>query len=69
MSQLVSNDTQYASALEAFLQAYVTGTDGVITTPKGLAWSNDYGSLRNALGAAFLAQVYAKHIAVSQPLK
>ncbi|KAK9809025.1 hypothetical protein WJX72_008102 [[Myrmecia] bisecta] len=69
MSKLVTTDSQYATYIESFLQSYVDGTDGVIITPKGLRYTGDYGSLRNALGAAFLAQVYSKYIAAAQPLK
>ncbi len=38
------------------------GTDGVTYTPGGLAWGNEWGSLRFVGNAAMIASVYAKNV-------
>ncbi|KAK9806714.1 hypothetical protein WJX72_000352 [[Myrmecia] bisecta] len=59
LAQLQLNDAQYIGLVEGFLDTYITGGDGVVFTPKGLAWTGNYAPLRNAMGAAFVAQAYA----------
>lgn len=49
--------------VESVLGSWVTGDGQVQYTPAGLAWAQDWGSLRMTANAAFLAVVYAKQIA------
>ena len=49
--------------MESVLGSWVTGDGQVQYTPAGLAWAQDWGSLRMTANAAFLAVVYAKQIA------
>lgn len=49
--------------VESVLGRWVTGDGQVQYTPAGLAWAQDWGSLRMTANAAFLAVVYAKQIA------
>ncbi len=48
------------------MEAWIRGTDGVTYTPGGLAWANQWGSLRFVGNAAMIASVYAKNVA-SEP--
>lgn len=49
--------------VQRFLEAWITGTDGVTYTPSGLAWGSEWGSLRFVGNAAMIASVYSKAIA------
>ncbi|KAK2174573.1 hypothetical protein NP493_792g00000 [Ridgeia piscesae] len=63
---MATNDAQYKAAVEGFLNAWFPGGN-VPKTPKGLAFRNDWGSLRYAANSAFLALVAAdKGIHVSK---
>lgn len=53
--------------VERFLEAWITGTDGVTYTPAGLAWGSEWGSLRFVGNAAMIAAVYSKSIAGARP--
>lgn len=53
--------------METLLGTWVMGDEMVQYTPGGLAWSQDWGSLRMAANAAFLAVVYAKQTARARP--
>ncbi len=46
--------------LTRFLRQWIDGTNGITYTPKGLAWGSQWGSLRYASNAAFVAMVAAK---------
>lgn len=46
--------------ISAFANAWRKGTDGVTYTPKGLAWSFEWGSLRHNANAAFYVLVNDK---------
>ncbi len=52
----------YTESMERCLDWWTTGYNGerVTYTPKGLAWLQQWGSLRYATTTAFLASVYAK---------
>ena len=52
--------------MQRFVEAWIQGTDGVTYTPGGLAWANQWGSLRFVGNAAMIASVYAKNVA-SEP--
>jgi len=54
--------------VETTLSSWVTGDDTVHYSPGGLAWAQDWGSLRMTANAAFLAVVYAKEVARALPL-
>ena len=55
--------------VQRFVEAWIQGTDGVTYTPGGLAWANQWGSLRFVGNAAINASVYAKNVASeSHPL-
>ena len=49
-----------ATDLTRFLRQWIDGTNGITYTPKGLAWGAQWGSLRYASNAAFVAMVAAK---------
>ena len=49
--------------VQRFVEAWIQGTDGVTYTPGGLAWANQWGSLRFVGNAAMIASVYAKNVA------
>ncbi len=53
--------------METTLSSWVTGDDMVHYSPGGLAWAQDWGSLRMTANAAFLAVVYAKEVARALP--
>jgi hypothetical protein len=53
--------------VETTLSSWVTGDDMVHYSPGGLAWAQDWGSLRMTANAAFLAVVYAKEVARALP--
>lgn len=53
--------------VQRFLEAWITGTDGVTYTPAGLAWGSEWGSLRFVGNAAMIAAVYSKSIASARP--
>ncbi|MFZ5542059.1 MAG: glycoside hydrolase family 9 protein [Pseudomonadota bacterium] len=57
---------RYVNAIERNLDYWTTGTDTgekVTTTPGGLAWLSQWGSLRYAMNASFIALVYADVVA------
>ena len=63
--------TQLLLALQVarFLETWLSGTDPVQYTPKGLAWASEWGTLRYTMNAALIAEIVAKHIAsTSLPL-
>ena len=41
----------YSTEVERAMTNWMNGLNGTVITPKGLAWSNDWGSLRNAANA------------------
>ncbi len=53
----------YKTAVEKNLDWWTTGTGGerVTYTPKGLAWVDNWGSLRYATTSAFVAAVYSEY--------
>lgn len=58
----LTGEKTYKDAIEKSLDWWTTGTSGgerVKYTPKGLAWLDNWGSLRYATTMAFLASVYA----------
>ncbi|CAL8464163.1 g3698 [Coccomyxa elongata] len=64
-----TSDTKYGAEVQRFLEAWITGTDGVTYTPNGLAWGSEWGSLRFVGNAALIASVYSKAIAASDATK
>lgn len=46
-----------------FLETWLSGTDPVQYTPRGLAWASEWGTLRYTMNAALIAQIVAKQIA------
>lgn len=61
---------KYKTAIENNLDYWTTGKDGakVKYTPKGLAWLDQWGSLRYAAAEAFLASEYADWNSADQDL-
>jgi endoglucanase len=59
-----TGNTEYNAFMEMFLDFWTSGYDGskVTYTPGGLAWLDQWGSLRYAANTAFLAFVYADSI-------
>jgi len=56
----ISGQTQFRAPIESFLRSYFPG-GSVTYTPKGLAWRAQWGSLRYACNAAFIALVARKY--------
>ena len=59
----LTGDKKYTGAVEKHLDYWTTGTsDGekIKYTPKGLAWLDQWGSLRYATTTAFIASVYSE---------
>ena len=50
-----------------FLETWLSGTEPVQYTPKGLAWASEWGTLRYTMNAALIAEVVAKQIASKFP--
>lgn len=48
--------------VQRFLEAWIKGTDGITYTPGGLAWGNQWGTLRFVTNAAMIASVYAHNV-------
>ena len=48
--------------VQRFLEAWITGTNGISYTPGGLAWGNQWGTLRFVTNAAMIASVYAHNV-------
>lgn len=62
----ITGKQKYKDAIERNLAYWTTGTpegERVTTTPGGLAWLSQWGSLRYAMNESFLAMVYAKDVA------
>lgn len=57
----LTGEQKYMTKLEKHLDWWTIGTDGerITYSPKGLAWLDQWGSLRYATTTAFLAAVYA----------
>ena len=57
----ITNKPIYKESMERHLDYWTVGVDNsrIKYTPKGLAWLNNWGSLRYATTTAFLAAVYA----------
>ncbi|WIA10828.1 hypothetical protein OEZ85_010994 [Tetradesmus obliquus] len=51
---------EYAQFPRQFVDAWLYGRNGVIFTPKGLAWHGDWGALRHTGNALFYMLSYAK---------
>lgn len=45
--------------MDRFVNSWLRGQDGVLYTPKGLAWQGKWGTLRHTAAAAFLLLAYA----------
>ena len=61
LADLHSTPAPYESAVETFLDGWISGSY-VTYTPLGLAWWNEWGSLRYTANTALIAMVYAKQI-------
>ena len=61
LSQITGKDA-YSNAVEKHLDWWTTGTNGerITYSPKGLAWLDNWGSLRYATTTAFIASVYSE---------
>lgn len=58
-----TDDKKYKSAVEEHLDYWTTGTDSgekITYTPDGLAWLDQWGSLRYATTTGFVASVYSE---------
>ncbi|KAK9867945.1 hypothetical protein WJX84_010587 [Apatococcus fuscideae] len=54
--------TRYSTEIEGFLASWINGNNGITVTPKGLAWTTDWGSLRNSANAALIAMIYSNQV-------
>ena len=52
--------THAKQALEQFLDNWFHGKNGIVITPKGLSWADQWDALRYASNAAFLALLATK---------
>ena len=59
MSRWFPEDPFFKARMNDFIQDWTTGTQWVKFTPKGLAFSGEWGSLRHVGNALFLMQAYA----------
>lgn len=61
LTKLTNGGSKYKEAIETHLDWWTTGYNGnrIKYTPKGLAWLDQWGSLRYATTTAFLACVYS----------
>ena len=66
LGELSPTSAPYTNAVETFLNGWKDGSY-VTYTNKGLAWKDQWGSLRYAANAALIALVYAKNIDDSDP--
>ncbi|KAK9858827.1 hypothetical protein WJX84_008301, partial [Apatococcus fuscideae] len=55
-------ETRYSTEIEGFLASWINGNNGITVTPKGLAWTTDWGSLRNSANAALIAMIYSNQV-------
>jgi hypothetical protein len=62
-----TGDSTYAQRVNKHLDTWVNGTDDKTTTDGGLVWMSQWGSLRYATTAGFLASVWSDYIAESDP--
>lgn len=58
LTRMFPNNPLPAARLETFVNAWTKGVDGVSYTPKGLAYSGPWGSLRHVGNALFLMKAY-----------
>lgn len=47
------------------LSSWINGNNGITVTPKGLAWTAEWGSLRNSANAGQLSLMYEAHVGVA----
>lgn len=59
MSRWFPEDKFFKARMDAFIDDWVKGGEWVKHTPKGLAFSGDWGSLRHVGNALFLMKAYA----------
>ena len=52
--------------LDEFVAAHLQHTDGIVLTPGGLNWVNEWGSLRHASGAAAIMAAYGRDLPADQ---
>jgi hypothetical protein len=60
-TRLFPGNAAYAQRMNYLVDSWLTGGDVVVFTPKGLAWSTEWGSLRHTGNALFLMQVFSKY--------
>ena len=60
LSRWFPEDAHFKSRMAGFVKDWLAGGEWVKHTPKGLAFSGDWGSLRHVGNALFLMQAYAK---------
>lgn len=62
-----TGDSTYAQRVNKHLDTWADGTDDKQTTDGGLVWMSQWGSLRYATTAGFLASVWSDYIAETDP--
>lgn len=62
-----TSDSTYIQRVNKHLDTWANGTDDKQTTSGGLAWMSQWGSLRYATTAGFLASIWSDYIAESDP--
>lgn len=67
----ITNKDQYKQDAQRWLDFWTTGYEGnrITYTPGGLAWLDQWGSLRYAANTAFVAFVYSDWLPVGDPRK
>ena len=59
--------TRYSTEIEGFLASWINGNNGITVTPKGLAWTTEWGSLRNSANAGLFPCVDANGFECCKP--
>ena len=60
-TRLFPNNAYYQKRMSHLVDSWLNGGDVVVFTPKGFAWSTEWGSIRHTANALYLMQVYSKY--------
>jgi endoglucanase len=69
LNRLYPNDAIVRSRMDGFIKSWTKGSNWVSFTPKGLAYSGPWGSLRHVGNALFLLKAYTAEANVSAAVK
>uniref|UniRef100_A0A383V7Y8 Endoglucanase n=1 Tax=Tetradesmus obliquus TaxID=3088 RepID=A0A383V7Y8_TETOB len=66
LNRFFPNNAAFQARIDGFIKAWTKGSDLVTFTPKGLAYSGPWGSLRHVGNAMFLMKAYAARASPKQ---